>query len=328
MPAAERMGAMQIAARAMRSLSGIRDPEPAQAADDAAPAVLGRVDCGGDYAEIETRFEPEARILWRSRRTDGPTWLSLDMLAELRDVQTRLSHGIAEDGDPGGRPVRALVSCSPEPGIWCHGLDLRLLARLIRSENVTGLRRYLQAAIDALFPNTIGLHMPILTVALVQGDALGGGFEAALAHDVIVAESGTRLGLIDVRLGLPPGIGAFPLLARRIGRTRAERVLGEGRALTAEALQALGVVDLVAHPGQGPVAVRSMLAMEERRNDARLRLADARRRERPLAYDELLERAEHWIEAALTLQPDDLVRMDRLAVRQTMRSLRASPGLL
>lgn len=178
---------MQIAARAMRSLSGIRAAEPSRADEDAPPAVLGRVDCGGDYAEIETHFEPATRILWRGRRIDGPTWLSLDMLAELRDVQTRLSHGVAEDTGPGQRPVRAIVSWSRAPRAWCHGLDLRLLARLIRAENVTGLRRYLQAAIDALFPNTIGLHLPVLTVALIQGDALGGGFEAALAHDVIVA---------------------------------------------------------------------------------------------------------------------------------------------
>ena len=316
---------MGIAARAMRQLSGVADSALPRGTADERPDVLDAP--AGDYLDVATRFEPATRILWRTLRVGAPSCLGLDLIAELRDLQARLAHGVAEAGVPAAPALRGLVTGSDLPGVWNLGLDLRLVGSFLQAEDAAGLRRYLHAAVDALYPSTVGLNLPVLTVALVTGDALGGGFEAALAHDVIVVEAGTRLGICDARLGLPPGIAAFPLLARRIGRTRARRILAEGRVLAGEALQALGAVDLIAHPGQGERVVRELIAAETRSFDRRRRLADSRRRAWPLPYDELLERAEHWLEAALRLDGADRIRLQHLAALQARRAHRPRRGL-
>ena len=61
---------------------------------------------------------------------------------------------------------------------------------------------------EAIPRNYPALNLPMVTIALVQGDALGGGFECALAHDLIIAERSAKLGLPEVLVNLFPGIGA------------------------------------------------------------------------------------------------------------------------
>src|SRR3712207_4090014 len=99
------------------------------------------------------------------------------------------------------------------------------------------------------------MDLPVITVALVQGDALGGGFECALAHDLIVAERSAKFGLPEVLFNLFPGMGAYSFLSRRIGRQAAERMILSGRVHTAEELHEMGLVDVLAPDGEGEEAV-------------------------------------------------------------------------
>jgi enoyl-CoA hydratase len=82
-------------------------------------------------------------------------------------------------------------------------------------------------------------------VAAVQGFALGGGFELALACDLVVAAENARFGLPEPKLGLAPGGGGTQRLARLVGRVRANDVLLTGRFLTAEEAHEWGIVSRV-----------------------------------------------------------------------------------
>ena len=81
-------------------------------------------------------------------------------------------------------------------------------------------------------PRCAGAH----SIALVQGDALGGGFEAALSCHTIVAEEGVQMGLPEVLFDLFPGMGAYSFLCKRIAPRMAEKLMLEGSVYTSEEL--------------------------------------------------------------------------------------------
>ncbi len=88
--------------------------------------------------------------------------------------------------------------------------------------------------------------LPFPTVAAINGFALGGGLELALAADLRVAQAGARLGLPEVGLGLIPGYGGTQRLPRLIGQGRALDLILTGRHVTAEEALQLGLVNRVA----------------------------------------------------------------------------------
>ena len=70
--------------------------------------------------------------------------------------------------------------------------------------------------------------MPLTTITLVQGDALGGGFEAAISSNVVIAEKSAKFGLPEVLFNLIPGMGAYSFLVRRTSPDLAEKIIMSG----------------------------------------------------------------------------------------------------
>jgi len=87
--------------------------------------------------------------------------------------------------------------------------------------------------------------LPSITLAALQGAALGGGCEIALACDFRIAASNVRIGLPETTLGLIPGWGGIPRAVRRLGETTAKRLIFSGSAITAEEAKAIGLIDEV-----------------------------------------------------------------------------------
>lgn len=87
---------------------------------------------------------------------------------------------------------------------------------------------------------------PVPVIAAINGAALGGGLELALACAARVAVPGARLGLPEVSLGLVPGAGGTQRLPRLIGLAPALALISEGKAISAEEALALGLVDALA----------------------------------------------------------------------------------
>lgn len=88
-------------------------------------------------------------------------------------------------------------------------------------------------------------------IALVEGYALGGGLELALACDFIVATAGAKIGLPEVKVGIHPGWGGASRLTRLVGRARAKYVVFTGREdITAEEAFALGIIARVVPPDE------------------------------------------------------------------------------
>ncbi len=169
---------------------------------------------------------------------------------------------------------------------------------------------------DIVFNHSDGYGQGLTTVALVQGQALGGGFESALSAHVIVAERSARLGLPEVLFNLFPGMGAYNFLSRRLTPAAAERMILSGKVHTAEELYELGLVDVLAEDGQGIATVRQHIRELDRHYASRRAMRHVCNAVNPVTRDELIRVTDIWVEAALSLREDDLRRMRRLAAAQ------------
>jgi len=159
------------------------------------------------------------------------------------------------------------------------------------------------------------------------GDALGGGFEAALASDIIVSEKQAQFGFPEVLFNLFPGMGAYNLLQRRIGLRRTERMLLNGKLHRAEELHAEGVVDILAEDGRGENAVYEHIVRQAGKWNAQQAVLQVRRKLRPLLYEELMEVKEIWVDSAMRLGPREIRLMERLANAQARISAFATASI-
>jgi DSF synthase len=205
------------------------------------------------------------------------------------------------------------------PGIYNLGGDLGHFVERIRGGDVESMRHYAYECINVIFDNVHAFQCPVVTIGLVQGDALGGGLECALSYDILVAERSAKLGLPEVLFNLFPGMGAYSLLSRRIGAREAEKLIMSGRVYSAAELHAIGVVDVIAEDGEGETAVRDLIARGARKHNAHTAMYQARRRVHPLAFEELRDIVDLWVDAALRLTEADLRKMSHLTAAQNRR---------
>ena len=159
-------------------------------------------------------------------------------------------------------------------------------------------------------------NLDLTTISLIQGDALGGGFEAALSSNVIIAERGVKMGLPEVLFNLFPGMGAYSLLSRKIGYAAAEEMILSGRLYSAEQLHEMGVVDILAEKGEGEVAVYRYIKNASRASNTFKSMQKLKDICNQVSYEELMNIAKVWTDAALKLTSRDLRMMERLVKRQ------------
>lgn len=216
----------------------------------------------------------------------------------------------------GEHPVEYAVLASATPHVFNLGGDLALFMRLIEAGDRAGLTQYGRACVDVLYSNYRGHGLPILTISLVQGECLGGGFEAALSSDIIVAERSSRFGFPEILFNLFPGMGAYSFLERRIGQKLTEELISGGKIHSADDMLRLGVVDVVVDDGEGESAVDAHIRGNRRSRNGLTGIARARRRVRGIEFEELMDVVGIWVDAALNLTSRDLKLMQRLVNRQ------------
>jgi DSF synthase len=270
------------------------------------------------FQELDVHVDRQHRVCWCYLRPSHRPCFSTSMLDELNQWFDYLRrHGGTLDA---GYHVLA----SDTEGVYSLGGDLELFRTLIQRQDRDGLYRYGRQCIDAVHASIISFERPITTISLVQGDALGGGFEAALASDVLIAEKGSQFGFPEILFNLFPGMGAFSLLSRKLDAKRAERMILSGDLYSAEELHELGLVDVLAEPGEGELAVYAHIRRENRARNGFAALRKARDSVAPITYEELDRVVQIWVDAALAITPRDLRMMERLVSRQTQLGRRAA----
>ena len=171
-------------------------------------------------------------------KRDGPiAWVLLDRPEVLNalntELLTQLETTFGELGRAGG-DLRAIVLAGSGP-VFAAGADIAEMAAKSPSEGIAFgfVGQKVARAIESC---------PLPVIALVEGYALGGGLEVALAADFIVAASDARLGLPEVTVGIHPGMGGATRLSRLIGRANAKLLVFTGETVSAEEAHHLGFV--------------------------------------------------------------------------------------
>ena len=265
-----------------------------------------------DLAELDILYQAESAARWTFMRPAGRPSFTPPMLRDFEEWQ-RL---IGENFGPGQVPLRYLVLGSRAPGVFCFGGDLQLFERLIRSGDRDGLMRYGYRCVQILHRNMHALDLPMLTVGLVQGAALGGGFEALLSFDYIIAERDATFGLPEILFGLFPGMGAHAILSRKLGSAMADRLIVSNHTYTAQEMYDLGLVHYLAENGEGLAACEDFIRKSERRHPGLVNARKAIRVTNPIGLSELKRIVDLWADAALQLSDSDLKIMNRLTRAQ------------
>jgi DSF synthase len=276
-----------------------------------------------NLSEFDLDYDVEEKILWSYFDFNGKPCFRPEVLEQTQRVQ-RLVRELTTDAAGGEPPLRYIVMGSRMPGVWNLGGDLEFFAEHIRNRDRAALTRYAHLCCDLTFTNATVFDLPVVSIALVQGDALGGGFEAALSFNLIVAERSARFGFPEVLFNLFPGMGAYTFLSRRIAPGLAERMILSGEVYSAEDLYKLGAIDVLAPDGQGIDAIYAHIGRRGRRHACHSVIRQARRIVNPVTREEMIRIADLWVDAALALSEPDLRKMTRLAAAQDRRRNRAA----
>ncbi|MDO5630073.1 MAG: enoyl-CoA hydratase-related protein [Mobilicoccus sp.] len=189
-----------------------------------------------------------------TRHADGAVAeLALDRPSAMNAVSTAMAEAIAQACAELGadRTVQAVVVTSTHPKAFCVGADLKERNSFTDAELV-------QQRPTARAAYTGVLDLPVPTIAAVDGFALGGGCEIALSCDIIVAGEGATLGLPEVSVGVIPGGGGTQLVTRRLGWSKAARMIFTCRRFTGAEAGEFGLVDEVVAPGTAREAALEM----------------------------------------------------------------------
>jgi ethylmalonyl-CoA/methylmalonyl-CoA decarboxylase len=153
---------------------------------------------------------------------DNPTSrnaLTAKMMSELADTVKLLS----------SLHSHVAVTLQGAGGYFCAGADLALVgAELQAKEEGAAMCQYFHDVLTAFN------HLPLLSVALIEGGAVGGGSELATACDFRIFDSKARIHFKQVHLGLTPGWGGGTRLVELVGRREALKILCAGNSLSAE----------------------------------------------------------------------------------------------
>jgi len=277
------------------------------------------------FAEVQYEYEPATRTVWGYMNQRGNPCFNLGLLKDIRAFGGELTANSGHVEFEGAmHEVDYYVAGSRVPRVYNLGGDLALFLLLIRSRDRDALAHYAKLCIDNIHARVQNYFCPTLTtISLVQGDALGGGFETALSSDVLVAEESAMMGLPEILFNLFPGMGAYSLLARRIGARGAEELILSGKVLPAARLHEMGVVDVLAKDGEGEAAVQAWIAKNARRRSGYQAVMRVREQVTPVTREELDAVADIWVDCALRLEDRDMRMMSRV-VRAQMERMEAA----
>src|ERR687886_1462773 len=176
------------------------------------------------------QLEPLANIaIIRINRPEALNAINTDVIAEL----SRTIDIVSVDDS-----IKAIIITGAGEKSFCAGADIAYMANIdpLKAE------KYASSA-QAVLNKIERLEKPV--IAAINGFALGGGCELALACDIRIASSNAKIGQPEVTIGIPPGWGGTQRLTRIVGPAKAKELIFTGKMITAEEAAQIGLVNKV-----------------------------------------------------------------------------------
>jgi 3-hydroxypropionyl-coenzyme A dehydratase len=180
------------------------------------------------------QLEPQGDIaILKINRPEALNAMNLDVISEL----SKMIDIVAAD-----ESIKALVITGAGERSFCAGADISYMVNIDPMQ----AEKYATSAQDVI--NKIDrLEKPV--IAAVNGFALGGGCELAMACDIRIASSNAKIGQPEVTIGIPPGWGGTQRLMRLVGPAKAKELIFTGKMITAEEAYPIGLVNKVINLG-------------------------------------------------------------------------------
>jgi len=269
------------------------------------------------YDQLVTEFNKDTGIIWCYMnpypRPCFTSQLLNDLSGFLHTVRNAVSSDIRIHGES---KIKYIVFGSFKPGVFSLGGDLAFFTECIAEGDKNKLSKYMRLSIEVMYSIYSNMDVPITTISLIRGNALGAGFEGALSCDYVVVEEDVQMGFPEVLFNMFPGMGAYSFLARRIDAVKVERMILSGRIYTANELYEIGLVDVVAENNHGEAEIESFIKKLEKTKNTRNAILKIRNKINPVSFDEMLTIGEMWVDAAMSLSDRELKTMRRLVKSQ------------
>ncbi|OMQ20992.1 crotonase/enoyl-CoA hydratase family protein [Serratia oryzae] len=262
----------------------------------------------GNLSQLSAYYEEERHIMWMLLRAEPRPCFNH---ALIEDIMT-----LAQAAKESALRFDFWVTGSLVPNMFNVGGDLNFFAEAIKNRKRESMMAYARACIDCVHAAARGFDVGAVSIAMVEGSALGGGFEAALAHHFVLAQNNARMGFPEIAFNLFPGMGGYSLVARKAGMKLAEELIWTGESHTAEWFESRGLVDHLFQPDDGYMATRTFIDTIRPKLNGMRAMLRARQRVLQLTRSELMDITEDWVQAAFTIEAKDIAYIERLVMLQ------------
>jgi len=274
-----------------------------------------------NFTQIDVKVDPDRGIVWVYQNPAPRPCFNPALIREVRSIQLLLETyegSLLYQGEM--VPINYHVLDSHTPGIFSMGGDLCLFRDHIMRRDREGLLRYAKSCIDTIHSFIVGFRLPVTTISLVRGDALGGGFEVAMSSNVVIAEKNVEMGFPEILFNIFPGMGGYHLLSKRLPPNQVEKMMLSGQKYGTEELYEMGVVDRLAESGRGKEAVYAFIEESNKYRNGYLAMQKVHQKVHPISYEELMDVCSYWVEVAMQISEKDLRLMDRLVKAQDKKA--------
>ncbi len=265
----------------------------------------------GEFSQLKAYYEEDRHTMWMMLRSEPRPCFNQALVSDI----IRLARAARESG----LKFDFWVTGSLVPEIFNVGGDLDFFVEAIRKGDRDRMMAYARSCIDGVWEIYNGFGTGAISIAMVEGTALGGGFEAALAHHYVLAQRGAKLGFPEIAFNLFPGMGGYSLVARKSNMRVAETLISSGESQAAEWHAERELVDELFEPGDALMATRTFIDVTRPVLNGTRAMLRARQRVLPLSRAELMDITEDWVNSAFSLGEKDIAFMERLVVLQNRR---------
>ncbi len=256
-------------------------------------------------------FKEYELLIWKIKNIGIPNFC-LNGLREFAEFAIWVKEYFAHPN----RPLKYVVSGSDYQSVYNMGGDLYFFLQSIKNNNQSALREYAHLCVDAIYNIYTSFNLPVITIALVEGNAYGGGFECALAHDYIIAEQDTQFCLPEQKFNLFPGMGAYSLLSRKLKESDMDAMIREGNIYKAQELNKMGLIEILANKGEAMLELHSWMKQLTDQFNFEYHHVVCKKEINQLEKKELLKITDIWVDACSTITPFDLRKMEVLSNAQ------------
>lgn len=268
----------------------------------------------GPLAQLKLEYDQPIKTLWVTIAPEPKPVFTFDLVNSVYQLQTAIVSLWGRDRYFQS-PIRFFAYRASGP-VFTLGGDLDFYLGCIAKGDQSALQEYARLSIEGVLGNTSSLYGSAITMATIEGKGIGGGIDAPLSCNVVIAEEQASFSYPEVKFN-HFAIAAVAVLSRRIGPKAAHSLLATGAELSASQFEALGALDAVMPTGHGEAWLRKYAAETLPMHGARLNLFEAFYRRRAEEYrTELHLLAKAWSGYMLRLTPREISRLQRISIGQ------------